>query len=147
MIGGSALGLGDGAENIERMLVEADVSGKDFAGRGGRAFEVETSRGSGGGAAPVLSWAGLGRQTGWSRTGGESTRMRQITSGVSHCGVTTLVQKPEGESLEEADTGQGWGLGGRFRNEVAPLGQRRRRVWYAESELKVETSMPPGEGD
>lgn len=25
------------------MLVEADVSGKDFAGRGERAFEVETS--------------------------------------------------------------------------------------------------------
>lgn len=81
MIGGSALGLGDGAENIERMLVEADVSGKDFAGRGGRAFEVETSTAEAQGrGCSVLSWAGLGRQTGWSRTGGESTRMRQITS-------------------------------------------------------------------
>ena len=60
------------------MLVEADVPGKDFAGRGGRAFEVETSTAEAQGqGCSVLSWAGPGRQTDWSRSGGERRRGRE----------------------------------------------------------------------
>lgn len=44
VIGGSTLGLGDGAKNVWSILIEADVSGKDFTWREeGRTLEVETS--------------------------------------------------------------------------------------------------------
>lgn len=68
------------------MLVEADVSGKDFAGRGERAFEVETSTAEARGRAAqcCLGQGYEGRQTGAEveeRDGeGESTWMQQITS-------------------------------------------------------------------
>ena len=109
------------------MLVEADVSGKDFAGRGGRAFEVETSTAEAQGrGCSVLSWAGLGRQTGWSRTGKSPHGCGRLLPGVSHCSVTTLVQKPEGEFLEESRHWAGMGVRRQVlrMRVVAPLGQR-----------------------
>lgn len=103
------------------MLVEADVPGKDFAGRGGRAFEVETSTAEAQGqGCSVLSWAGPGRQTDWSRSGGERRRGRVHMDVADYFPLSVTAASPPWcgnlgvNYLKRADTGQGSGLGGRF---------------------------------
>lgn len=112
--------------NIERMLVEADVSGKDFAGRGGRAFEVETSTAEAQAAQCCLrqDYRKADRlEQNWE----ESTRMRQCFPASVTAASPPWCRKPEVNSLKESRHWAGMGVRRQVlrMRVVAPLGQRR----------------------